>query len=71
MDNSNNNTGKLVATLLVGAAIGGALGILFAPSKGSVTRNKMRSKGKKTKRSLQEKYDALLKSQKNNNKTNV
>jgi gas vesicle protein len=32
--------------LLVGAAIGGILGILFAPEKGSETRKKLFAKGK-------------------------
>ncbi|MEX1002617.1 MAG: YtxH domain-containing protein [Crocinitomicaceae bacterium] len=66
MEKSNNNTGKIVGAVLIGAAIGGALGILFAPNKGSVTRKKMLSKGEELKDTLQEKYDALLNSQKNN-----
>jgi len=65
MENSNNNAGKIIGALLVGAAIGGALGILFAPNKGSVTRKKMLSKGKKIKGTLEEKYNALLAAQKN------
>jgi len=66
MKNSENNTGKIVGALLVGAAIGGALGILFAPNKGSVTRKKIYSKGEELKDTLQDKYNALLKSQANN-----
>ena len=32
------NTGKVVTAVLAGVAVGAALGILFAPEKGSVTR---------------------------------
>ena len=37
----DSNTGKMIGALLIGAAIGGALGILFAPDKGSETRKKI------------------------------
>jgi gas vesicle protein len=41
----SNNTGKIVGALLMGAVIGGtigaALGILFAPEKGSDLRKKL------------------------------
>lgn len=36
---STNHTGSLIGGLLIGAMTGVALGILFAPHKGSTTRN--------------------------------
>lgn len=56
----SNNTGKLIGALLVGAAIGGALGILFAPNKGSETRKKLLSKGEDLKDAVAEKFNNLL-----------
>lgn len=44
MGNSNNSV-KLLSAVLMGAAIGGVLGILFAPDKGSETRKKISDKG--------------------------
>lgn len=56
MGNSNN---KLLAALLTGAAIGGALGILFAPDKGSETRKKIADKGQDLTDAVKEKIGAL------------
>jgi gas vesicle protein len=36
---------RVVASIVAGAAIGATLGVLFAPDKGSNTRNKLTKKG--------------------------
>jgi len=36
---SSDDTGKILAAAIIGLAVGGILGILFAPSAGSETRN--------------------------------
>ncbi len=59
MENSNNN-GKIIGSLLLGAAIGGALGILFAPHKGSVTRNKIAGKSEDLTDAIKEKFDDFM-----------
>jgi gas vesicle protein len=64
MNKQVNSNEKMLAALLIGAAVSGALAILFAPNKGSVTRKKLFKKGADIKDNLQEQYDPLLKSQK-------
>jgi gas vesicle protein len=58
MENSNN-TGKLIGALILGAAIGGTLGILFAPDKGSETRKKLLASGDDLTDALKLKMKAL------------
>lgn len=38
---TSDNTGKVIAAFVVGALAGAALGVLFAPHKGSKTRRKL------------------------------
>jgi gas vesicle protein len=42
-----NNTSKILVALAAGIAVGGVLGVLFAPEKGSETRKKISEEGKK------------------------
>ncbi len=48
-------SGKVLASVLAGAAAGAILGILFAPDKGSETRRKIAEKGSGLADSLKEK----------------
>jgi gas vesicle protein len=54
------NSSKIALfSFLAGAAAGAALGLLFAPDKGSVTREKLRNKAKDLGDEISEKYDSL------------
>lgn len=54
-----NNTGKVIGAIVLGAAIGGILGILFAPDKGSETRKKISKKGSDFTDAVKDKFDAI------------
>lgn len=54
------SSGKVVLALLAGAAAGAALGILFAPAKGSETRKELSGKGEDLKESIKEKFNEFL-----------
>jgi len=52
-----NNTGNSLMALIVGAAIGAGVGILFAPDKGSKTREKIKEGYDDAKNNLLHKYE--------------
>ncbi|HTB51819.1 MAG TPA: YtxH domain-containing protein [Ferruginibacter sp.] len=51
---------QVIAGLLIGAAAGAALGVLFAPHKGSKTRRKIAGAGADLKESLTEKINDFV-----------
>jgi len=51
------NSGKLALGVVAGAAIGAALGIIFAPAKGAVLRRKIQSMSVKEADVLKDKYN--------------
>jgi gas vesicle protein len=55
-----NNIGRTIGALLLGAAVGGALGILFAPDKGSRTRKKIMAKGEDLTDAMKEKFEDFM-----------
>lgn len=59
MENTND-IGKIIAALLVGAAIGGALGILYAPNKGAKTRKKLQASGTDVSLQIKEQLASLM-----------
>lgn len=52
---TSGNTGKIISAAVGGALVGAALGVLFAPEKGSVTRGKIAGEAKKLGENLKNK----------------
>lgn len=57
---SSNNTGKVIGVLLAGVALGGILGVLFAPHKGTKTRRKIAKSSEEAMQSFKEKLESLF-----------
>jgi gas vesicle protein len=57
---------KLLFGFLAGAAIGGALGILLAPDKGTETRRKIMEKGNDLGDSIKDKFNDVVDGVKDN-----
>jgi gas vesicle protein len=55
MDNS-----KLLVGFLAGAAVGGLLGILLAPDKGTETRKKLMDKGSELTGTVKDKFNEVV-----------
>ena len=53
-----NDTTKILIAFAAGAMVGAAVGILFAPDKGSETRRRIGEEGKKITDSLKDKFRA-------------
>jgi len=64
MRNSNNGL-KVVGALVLGAAAGAALGVLFAPKKGSDTRQEIADNAKKMSKKLKNKFQGQVDDLKN------
>ena len=54
------NTGIFIGGILIGATIGGALGVLFAPDKGTETRQRIIRKGDDMTDAMREKFNDFL-----------
>lgn len=59
MENSNV-TGKVIGAIIIGTLVGATLGVLFAPYKGSRTRNRIARKSKDLAFKMKKEADSLL-----------
>ena len=62
MENSSNDTKKVIGALLIGTVVGAAVGILFAPEKGSKTRKAIAEKEEDLTDMLKDKFNDFLES---------
>ena len=53
-----SDSSKTIAAIIAGAAVGAAIGILFAPDKGSKTRTKIKEGIDDAKHNLQDSFEA-------------
>lgn len=60
MENSTHDAKKVIGALLIGTAIGAAIGILFAPAKGTETRKAIVDKGEDLTDSMKDKFNEFL-----------
>jgi gas vesicle protein len=54
------SAGKVLAGVVVGAAVGTALGVLFAPAKGSVTKKRIARRGTDCAEDVKEKFNEYV-----------
>jgi gas vesicle protein len=57
---TSTNTKKIIGALMVGTAIGVALGILYAPAKGADTRKNITDKSEDLADAVKEKFNDLV-----------
>ena len=61
----SNNTGNTIVALVTGALVGAGIGILFAPDKGSKTREKIKDGYDDAKDNLKHKFEDITHQLKN------
>lgn len=59
MENSNV-TGKVIGAIMIGTLLGATIGLLFAPYKGSRTRNRIARRSKELAFKMREEANSLL-----------